>query len=147
MHVKMQQINYRNLEITGPTKDWISVKDAEMEILEYAHCQNMQSAHPTCLTKDIESSCKQALTANLVGDIIKHCNFSEVSNPIAFVQVAEGRVLIQRANAVASGQTVLSTSPPFIVYSPEVLTITRNGEETVLTPAVRYKPLQSWKVL
>jgi hypothetical protein len=67
-----------------------------------------------------------------VGDITKHCNFAEVSNPIAFVQVAERGVLIQRANAVASGQTVLSTSPPFIVYSPEVLTITRNGEERYL---------------
>ena len=49
--------------------------------------------------------------------------------------------LIQRANAVASGQTVLSTSPPFIVYSPEVLTITRNGEETVLIPAVKIETL------
>jgi hypothetical protein len=34
--VKMQQINYRDLEITGPTEDWIFVKDAETEILEYA---------------------------------------------------------------------------------------------------------------
>ena len=139
--VKMQQINYRDLEITGPTEDWIFVKDAETEILEYAHCQDMQSAHPTCLTKDIENSCKQALSANLVGDIIKHCNFAEINDPIAFVQVTEGGVLIQRANAVASGQTVLSTSPPFIVYSPEVLTITRNGEETVLIPAVKIETL------
>jgi hypothetical protein len=133
--MKMHAVNYKGFEAMGTSPSWIFLKNLETETLTYANCREQQSPHPTCLTHDIEPKCKQALVAEKVAEAIEHCNFGKVDDPLSYVQVTEGGVLIQRANSVSSGQTAVTAEPPYIIYSPDPLTITEDGEETVIIPA------------
>jgi hypothetical protein len=119
----------------GTSPNWIFLKNLETETLTYANCREQHSPHPTCLTHDIEPKCKQALVADKVAEAIEHCNFGKADDPLSYVQVTEGGVLIQRANSVSSGQTAVTAEPPYIIYSPDPLTVTEDGEETVIIPA------------
>ena len=139
--IKLHAVNYNGWEISGPQEDWIFIKNPETEAVQYALCKDSVSAHPTCLTKELEAPCKLALAARAVSDTIAHCYFSENTQPDGFKQVMEGGVLIQQADSVSSGQTILSNVPPYIVYSPEILTIAREGEEAVLIPAIAVESL------
>jgi hypothetical protein len=133
--MKMHAVNYKGFEIMGQSPSWIFLKNMETETLTYANCREQHTAHPTCLTHEIEAKCKQALVAERITETIEHCTFGRTDDPPSYVQLTEGGVLIQRANSVGSGQTAVTIVPPYIIYSPGPLTVTQDGEETVIIPA------------
>jgi hypothetical protein len=101
----------------------------------------METAHPTCITQEVGEPCRSSLSANLIEDSIMHCNFTYTEEPVSFVQVKEGGILIQEANSVSSGQTAVVTTPPFIIFSPETVIIAREGEEIAIIPPVKIENL------
>ena len=138
---RVHLVNYRGLELAGPSKAWIMVRDPTTEVFKWAKCTDMETAHPTCITQEVGEPCRSSLSANLIEDSIMHCNFTYTEEPVSFVQVKEGGILIQEANSVSSGQTAVVTTPPFIIFSPETVIIAREGEEIAIIPPVKIENL------
>jgi hypothetical protein len=132
---RLSKVNYRGIEIMGEGPNWLFARQSDTELTEQLLCDSDKSPHPSCCILDIEEGCRNALNNNVVKDIIYKCNFTKNPYPEPFHKVADGGILILQANAVSSGETLLTNQPPFIIYSPATIGLTLDGEEFLIIPS------------
>ena len=104
-------------------------------------CEPITSPHPSCRTLDVEENCKKALNSNDIKNAILGCNFTQARNSPPFVQIAEGGVLINQATTLSSGSTLISNPLPLVIYSPDAVTLTLQGEEFLIIPPKKIEAL------
>jgi hypothetical protein len=132
--IKLHKVNYRGWEISGPTEDWEFIRMPDSELLEMALCTDKDTPHPACTLVEIQDKCKRALDSNNIQDTIHNCNFTLNTNPNIFEMMDEGGIFVQRAKSISSGTSSIPNPAPIIIYSPDKVTLTQEGEEFIIVP-------------
>jgi len=85
---------------------------------------------PTCSVVLLENDCIKELESGGITDIIKQCSFEEFSPDLVTLLPNSG-ILIQASEdaIISSGTKPLHTKGPIVVFSPETITISDEGQE------------------
>jgi hypothetical protein len=139
--IELHKVNYSGLELMGESPEYRFIRHSDTEIMEQMWCEPITSPHPSCRTLDVEENCKKALNSNDIKNAILGCNFTQARNSPPFVQIAEGGVLINQATTLSSGSALISNPLPLVIYSPDVVTLTLQGEEFLIIPPKKIEAL------
>ena len=88
----------------------------------------------------MEKNCAKALEVEDIDDIIKSCNFTWDTPPLA-INLGEGGILVQSESEVSTGSKLIGDDPPFIIYSPENVMIREGMLELNFPPDLNISQL------
>jgi hypothetical protein len=106
---------------------------ASQEIITL-HCKDENVLHATCSIHSLPLLCKKALDGINVKEIINTCNFTIEELVLPYVSLSKGGVLIQGDTQVTIDSKTVKELPPYVVYSPDDVTVIFDNEETILSP-------------
>ncbi len=95
---------------------------------------------PDCTISDQQQNCLNNLQIDDIDAIILACNFEYGKGPVAFHLRNEGLLIQGTHISVLNGDVPIVQRPPFVVYSNNVVKITKDEEEISFKPTSNVKP-------
>jgi hypothetical protein len=94
---------------------------------------------PLCTLEEIDTPCTQALGRNDLDSALWVCTFTKDKNPVHISRIQDEGVLITTTEySIADGTKVIYTQPPIVIYSNQLITLTKSSEEITFPPRVNF---------
>jgi hypothetical protein len=131
---KLHTVYYDNIRLSHlKTHNNFARVKASQEIITL-HCKDDKVLHATCSIHTLPPLCKKALDGINVKEIIKVCNFTIDELVLPYLSISHGGILIQGDTQTTIDSKAIKESTPYIVYSPDDVTVVNDNEETILSP-------------
>jgi len=136
---QLHPVVYNGVQIQGHTAHQEFFKNMDTQAIMVAECTHTGLIHPLCEIFTIPVMCKHSIEEGKISEIITWCNFTRVTDHLPYVLLDKGGVLVQPgiASAQASAQ-VLTDTPPYIIYSSGLITLTYHQQELSIMPEQLY---------
>jgi hypothetical protein len=128
------------LKLDSPDKQqFVKEKSTgQIKIMECPHLTNLESQQsPQCTfvtPVQFLDTCLKGLQMDDVATILTHCRFKGYDGQ-SFIQMGDGGILIQNQSVIVKeGEKLLYNQKPFVIYTPQKLSLTLAGEEFVFPP-------------
>ena len=128
-------VSYNNIRLAGSLGENIFVKTALGNHYQVLNCQqNMgySNKQEVCTLNRLEQDCEQSLINQEIDNIIKYCKFIKDKSAPVSRRLADKNILIEDRLAKVtvtedSGKSIISTPVPYVVTSPNTVTVESNG--------------------
>ncbi len=125
------------LKLDNPDKQqFVKEKSTgQIKIMECPHLTNLESQQsPQCTFVTpvlFLDTCLKGLQMDDVATILTHCRFKGYQGQ-SFIQMGDGGILIQNQSVIVKkGEKLLYNQKPFVIYTPQKLSLTLEGEEFI----------------
>jgi hypothetical protein len=128
------------LKLDNPEKQqFVKEKSTgQIKIMECPHLTDLESQQsPQCTFATpvlFLDTCLKGLQMDDVTTILTHCRFKGYHGQ-SFKQMGDGGILIQNQSVIVKeGEKLLYNQKPFVIYTPQKLSLTLAGEEFIFPP-------------
>lgn len=135
-YIQFYPVHYKNIRLKGENIEDLWVRTTDVNELVILQCIDDYLDFPVCTEKPIHSFCKRNLDAEDISGIISSCNFTKEEIKPGTV-LPHGGLLVQGEDLeMKNGAEKLVKSPPFVIYSPDIVTIRKDGEDFTYLPPI-----------
>jgi len=131
-YIQTYPVHYDNIRLKL-CNNCFYIKDKDTGNLKYANCsarKSMNMDFPICEFATLEKECLKFLQESKIPEIIQNCRF-ESAIPETLTLLPKQGVFLQGSAdiTVSSGAKSVSERIPYIIYSPDPITVRHSGQE------------------
>ena len=94
---------------------------------------------PLCTLTAVDTLCTQALTRNDLESALWQCKFTADVNPVHIQRINDDGILISTTDfGIADGAKIVYATPPIVIYSNQIVTLTKDSEEIKFPPRITF---------
>lgn len=135
-YVKYYPVHYNHFYLKGEKEKELWVRSMDVKELLNLECTDEYLDFPVCEERKIPDLCRKSLDTDDIAGAIAACNFTKGTTKPGTV-LPHGGVLVQGNNLeIKNGDTRLNKNPPFVIYTPETLTIKMENEDYIYLPSI-----------